>query len=107
MAYPIQSQVSTGLELRPGTLTAVINAAGLVNLALVMPTLLGLVDQGHRLGVVGSTNGSRSTGLAAAFDFVAARGPRSLKDLNTLLSSGTVSKETRWSEVGLSPKDFY
>lgn len=99
MASPFQPQLSTELELSPGTLTAVVNAGGLVNLALVMPTLLRLVDQGHKLGVVGSKNGSKSTGLAAPFDFVAARGPQSLEDLNALLNGSTVAKEMQWSEI--------
>lgn len=99
MASPFQPQFSTEIELRPGTLTAVVNAGGLVNLALVIPTLVRLVDQGHKLGVVGSKNGSRSTGLAAPFDFVAARGPKSLGALNALLRGGTPEEEMRWSEI--------
>jgi hypothetical protein len=99
MTYLLHPQLAAEPGLQPGTFTAIVSPAGLVNLALVMPTLIKHVDQGHKLGVVGSKDGSPSTGLAAVFDFIAARGPKALEDLIGLLQKGAGTDEAPWSEV--------
>ncbi|HET7446260.1 MAG TPA: hypothetical protein VFJ57_16550 [Solirubrobacterales bacterium] len=99
MAYSLHPQLPAEPGFQPGTLTAVVSPAGLMNLALVMPMLLKHIDHGHKLGVVGSESGSPSTHLASAFDFVAARGPKALDDLIALMRMGVGSDEAQLSEA--------
>jgi hypothetical protein len=95
----LDSHSPAEFEFRPESLTAIVGASGLHNIALVLPSLLELVARGHKVGVV-EVGGARNTiDPGNPFDFAAARGPESLESLRALLETATRSKEREWAQL--------
>lgn len=71
------------------TFTAVVGAGGMTNLGLVMPSLISMARDGHRVVIAAHEGEISFWNLAAPFDFLVAAGAIGAEELATRWTSGS------------------